>query len=971
MPYTEEATQPIIERLKLRYLHAHETVVSIHLFLTGRQSEVPVLTTPDEAAMAGAFIPLLSLPDQWNDNDRLVLQLLSEPQVWEQNEAAFLSHIVPMLDMPGSSNSIVQRFSAFTNFLQERGFSPEKIGSMLILHSREGNNMDLMPLKFSPLRKFLQDLLKSTDSLSIQPYLTRWVHLSWNSLFFRLLSKSHPELEMTYLENQLLAQVPGYLHSELANALLQHNYSKYEPLLLQVLQAPTPPTVAVQLGVQLALTNYQPDTYQAGLLPLFRQYLHDYTQQPQQEEGYASTLLHADAVSSYPLSVIALHGILQHNATEGITYLHQFIAEKRFLPQVCFDIIARQLQVAAVPLLLEALQQEYDIQMLLPLLAQFDPALYLEALWPYTMHKLKSVRMAVAPLLAKDPDAVTKAAGLLQYKKAEQRLTASLILCTINTPEARTLIQEALHNEINDDARDLMLETLGNTIQYTSEPATVDYLVASAKRRNKLSRPLEKWLDDQALPPLWMHDGTQLPLEVTRFLIYRMSRIKEMGSDVEAKPLLDLLDRTRNDDFAMALFQIYEAHQGDTQLKYILATAALTGGEELGNALRESIGSWINNRRPRQAEHGLAALALHAAKKSLQVVEKYARKYTTRRIALGNAARQALSRSAAELGLTMHELGDRIVPDLEFEGLVKPFINKDETWKGMVDLDFRIGYLNRRNRRMKTPPGQTTALVKRFFKTTQKNLPELAKLQASRLEQFLITQRSWSAAQWNALFLHNPILFVFANRLVWASYHADGQFSGTFRCTENSTLTDVGGNAFELPEGATVRLLHPLQIDAAGKEQWLQHFTAHNIIPGFAQLERPVSELNIQQRQQTMIYDFEDIIMEQEALNSLMEEKGWKLRTNEESQPLSFRKTDDINEVEAVIELSGIYLESGIQCKLGTLYFIDLEKAGDAAFDSTSRNAGAYMLPLHKVPAVFYSETVTDISKPGSTIELV
>ncbi|MFB6456996.1 DUF4132 domain-containing protein [Chitinophaga sp. Hz27] len=970
MPYTEEATQPIIERLKQRYLHAHETVVSIHLFLTGRQPEVPVLTTPDEAAMAGALIPLLSLPDQWNDNDRLVLQLLSEPQVWDQNEAAFLSHIVPMLDMPGSSNSIVQRFSAFTNFLQDRGFAPEKIGSMMILYSREGNNMDLMPLKFSPVRKFLQDLLKSTDSSSIQPYLHRWEHLSWNSLFFRLLAKSHPELEMTYLEKQLLAQVPGYLHSELANALLQHNYSKYEPLMLQVIQGPPPP-VAVQLGVQLALTNYQPDTYQAGLLPLFRQYLHDYTQQPPAEEAYASTLLHADAVASYPLSVIALHGILQHNASEGIAYLQQFIAEKRFLPQDCFDILTRQLQVAAVPLLLEALHQDYDIRMLLPLLEQFDPSLYLEALWPYTMHKLKSVRMAVAPILAKDADAVSKAAGLLQYKKAEQRLTASLILCTINTAEARTLIQEALHNEINDDARDLMLETLGNTIQYTAEPATVDYLVASAKRRNKLSRPMEKWLDDQALPPLYMHDGTVLPLEVSRFLIYRMSRIKEMGSDVEAKPLLELLDRTRNDDFAMALFHIYEAHQGDTQLKYILATAALTGGEQLGNALRESIGSWINNRRPRQAEHGLAALALHAEKKSLQVVEKYARKYITRRVALGNAARQALSRSAAELGLTMHELGDRIVPDLEFQGLVKPFINKDETWKGMVDLDFRIGYLNKRNRRMKTPPGQTTAVVKRFFKTTQKNLPELAKMQASRLEQFLITQRNWTATQWNALFLHNPIMFVFANRLIWACYDEAGQFTAAFRCTENSTLIDVRGNAYELPDTATVRLLHPLQIDATCREQWQQHFATHHIIPGFAQLERPVSELNIQQRQQTMIYDFEDIIMEQEALNNLMEEKGWKLRTSEDNKPQSFHKTDDINQVEAVIELSGIYLESGIQCKLGILYFIDLQKAGDEEFHRTDKNAGAYMLPLHRVPAVFYSEAVTDISRPGSTIELV
>ncbi|MBV8251474.1 MAG: DUF4132 domain-containing protein [Chitinophaga sp.] len=964
MPYTEEATQPIIERLKKRFFqHANETtIVSIHLFLTGRQAAVPSLTTTDEIAMAGAFIPLLQLPDQWNDNDQLVLQLLSEPQVWEKNEHDFLKHMIPMLDMPGSSSSIVQRFSNFTHFLQQQGYSPEKIGSMMILYSNYGDNMDLMPLKFSPLRKFLQDLLRSTDQLTIQPYLQRWYQQNWNSLFFRLLSRSHPDHEMNYLEAKLLQQLPGYLHSELANTLLQHNFSKYEPLLLQIATAAANAgSVAVRLGVHLALTNFQPETYQANLLPLFRQYLEDFTSHQPEVEGYATTLLHADDRRSYPLSVIALHGLLQQDPAAGTAYLEQFIREKRMIQGECFDILGQQPQQQVLPILLNALENGYDIKLLLPVLDQHDPAAFADQLWPYTLHKLKSVRMAVATLLARDPQAYNKAADLLQHKKAEQRLAATLILCSINTPAARTLIQEALHNEINDDARDMMLETLGNTIQYSADMETVNYLIASAASRHKLSRPLEKWLDDQSLPLLWTTDGTQLPLEATRFLLYRMSRIKEMGADVEARPLLRLLDKTRNDDFAVALFNLYEQHEGDTRLKFLLATAALTGHKQLATALQDNIADWIKHRRPRQAEHGLAALALHAGSKSLQIVEYYANKYVTRKVALGAAARTALTRAAEELGLTLHELGDKAVPDLDFEGRYKPFDMKGDTWKGFVDLNFRIAYLNRKNRRPKTPPVAAAPETKRFFKSLQKQLPDMAIAQTKRLEQFLVNQRNWTAKQWLELFLQNPLMFVFANRLVWAVYDEAGQLMTTFRCTEESRLHSVSGAEIHLPEYATVRLLHPLQLDETSLQQWRQHLSVNNIVPAFNQLDRNTTLLTPQQRFQTQINDFEDIVMEQEALILHLQEKGWLPAINEEGNLYAFTKTDDIQQVTATVDVFSIYHASGIQCKLGNLYFTEILQES-ASVSSTHPVAADRLLPFLKVAPIFWAEAIADIA---------
>jgi hypothetical protein len=177
MPYKKETILPLVEKLK--QLNDYENIAGAIQsgvdFLTGHTYETPpVFPTADLARQMGHFISLLQIPDHWDDNDRLILKLISPPLTWNECKETFLTTIIPMLDMPGTSSSIVLRFSYFTSYLQQRGCTPEEIGSLMISYSRDGNNFDLSPLKFTPLRKFLQDLIKSAEPHVIDAYVNTW-----------------------------------------------------------------------------------------------------------------------------------------------------------------------------------------------------------------------------------------------------------------------------------------------------------------------------------------------------------------------------------------------------------------------------------------------------------------------------------------------------------------------------------------------------------------------------------------------------------------------------------------------------------------------------------------------------------------------------------------------------------------------------------------------------------------------------
>lgn len=972
MPYKKETILPLLERLNLTNYENYEPIRSGVDFLTGQIISPPLFNSDEDAQKLGLFIHLLQVPEHWNENDRLVLQLISAPNAWKGCKDLFLTTIVPMMDQPGTSSSIVLRFSYFTSFLQQRGCTPEEIGSQLISHSNNGNNFDLAPLKFTPLRKFLQDLIKSAEKHVIDDYLVTWKQKSWNSLFYRLLAKGHPEREMEYLDNILLHPRNLPDHQQLSKVLLQNNLQKYEPLIEKATEKATSlGDHATAIHGYYLLAGHLPEKYNQRLVKAAYNYLDTPRESIVQEEVNTSLVTGQWNFDMTPSGILAVRALLQLDQAALLPYLDHYISEKRYLHPDTFQVLVDELKERAVPLLLHALENDYDAKAVLPALTQQPASLYIDQLWPFTYHKLKSVRSLVAVVLATHPQALEKAAALLSYKKADQRLTAVQILCRLDNPYARTLLQQTLHKEVNDDARDLMLETLGGHTIAGNDEEVVSQLVAYAKKRHKLNKPAEKWLDDSTFPPLYLLDGNMLSTDMVRFLCYRMSRVKEVHADVEARPLLRLIDRSRSGAFATHLFEMYGDKGGDAKFKYLMVLAALVGDDVMAEKLRVAIQYWVDTKRIKMAEHGVAALALHGTDQSLRAVEFFSRRYRIRKSNVGAAALTALQTTAAARGLTLHELGDRIIPGFGFDGIYKHFEVKTDRYRAFLDSNFKPAYLNENNRRLKAIPAAVSPEVKASFKILTKEIADTVKLQALRLEHFLVMQRKWRTAQWQQLFFGNPVMFAYANRLVWGLFDEQDQLITTFYCQEDMTLLTLVDTKIVLPENANVRILHPVYLDAATLQQWKQKFTALQITPVFPQLERPVAALSPQQAYTTLVHDFEDISMESDLLNRYMEQKGWKLSEGSDDKYMyAYHKTDDEHQLEVIVEMSSIANEDSFRYKLGKLYFIDKTKARQRWFRSTDKEAVDCLLPLKNVPPVFYSEAIMDIAISRDKIAL-
>ncbi|MCW3466565.1 DUF4132 domain-containing protein [Chitinophaga nivalis] len=967
MPYTKEAILPLVEQLKqftdyedTLYPHLHAGID----FLTGTTFTVPEFAQLHEAAQMNYFLPLLQLPDHWDDNDRLILQLLAPPLTWAACQERFLQTIVPLMDAPGTSSSVVLRFSYFTSFLQQRGCTPAAIGSLLISYSGDGNNFDLAPLKFTPLRKFLQDLIKGAEWATIDDYLRTWKQKGWNSLFYRLLSKGHPDREMEYLDSILQQHRQPYTNYELIKVLLQNNFPKYETVVERANNFyTTVPDYAALLNSYQLLARHLPEKYNTPLIQTAYAFLET------QHNGMVA-LDNQPAADSpeneggwLPPGVSAIQQLLLLDTAGALSYLDQYISDKHYLHPQAFQVMKDLLQARAVPLLLQALENDYDARNVLPVLTQLDKQLYEDRLWPFTLHKLKSVRSLVAVVLADHPQALEKAGELLLHKKAEQRLTAVQILCKLNTAAARELLQQALHKEINDDARDMMLEVLGDTLTGMDDMAAVTELVAFARKRGKLSRFPEPWLDESTLPPLYLLDGTTATSDMVRFLLYRLSRIKEIQVDIEARPLLRLVDQSRSGGFAAHLFKLYTDKGGEARLRYLMVLAALTGDDALVESLHRSIYQWIEEKRLKQAEHGVAALALQGSLNALRAVEFLSRKYQMRRPQVGAAAAAALQQTATEAGISLHELGDRLVPDFGFRGLFRPFAVRDEIYHAGIDSQFKLTYFNKNKRQLKAMPAATPSPVKETFKRIAKAITETAKLQSQRLEHYLVIQRKWTAAQWTALFGQHPLMCAFATRLLWGVYDEQEQLIQCFRYREDTAMENLAGETVVIPARATVRILHPLYLDATTLQQWKQQFAALGMLPVFPQLDRPVAALSPIQADSTVIHDFEDISLESEVLHQLMDQKGWKLSEGNDGKYMYvFHKTDDENQLEVIMEMSGVYQEDAASWRMGKLYFVDRTKTQQRWFRTTDKEVATGLLPLHSVPPVFYSEAITDIT---------
>ncbi|MDZ7878548.1 MAG: DUF4132 domain-containing protein [Saprospiraceae bacterium] len=618
-----------------------------------------------------------------------------------------------------------------------------------------------------------------------------------------------------------------------------------------------------------------------------------------------------------------------------------------------------------------------------------------ENLWLFARNADKEVRQLTAQHIAKSlgDAAIPDAEKMLMEKKTEIRLTGALILSLIKSEKATNVLRGCIADEISDDVRNAMLEGVSAYLVQNASIESVAETVAEAKKRGKVSKPVLAWLVNS--PALYYkNDENALDSDTINFLFYRMSQTKDTRTDIEARPLLSLIDREKSAPFAKWLLDSYFQNGADAKFKWCLTLGAMLGGGNEVAFLQRNVVSFVDSNRGKMGENVVKALALQGSQRALRAVEFFSRKYKTKNKNIGAAALEAFDVAAEELGITPYELADSVIPDFGFDGLFKEFQANKETYRAYIGNDFKLAFLDEDNKTLKTLPKGTSAELKEEFKEIGKEIRDIVKSQSSRLEQYLIIQRRWSVDKWQAFFLSNPVMFVYAIRLVWGVFDEKNNLITLFRCQEDQTLTDKNGDEIDFdalkseadveesvektPETSptsentdgvklSIGMVHPIGLDAESLDFWKNDLVENGIEPIFPQLNRRVILLQNIDKNLRMSDAFVGVQFGGYGFISRMDKTGWSRGSVVDAGDIAsyYKEFTEVGLVAIVLQMGCLsvgYYDGNAE--LGNVMFVKKSgvRFGSYMYDEPTKLDDPRLVPFGDVPPIVYSEVMVDMT---------
>ncbi|MEE1809046.1 DUF4132 domain-containing protein [Streptomyces sp. BE133] len=547
-----------------------------------------------------------------------------------------------------------------------------------------------------------------------------------------------------------------------------------------------------------------------------------------------------------------------------------------------FKPIAARFGLAALPLLLRAVPRQPGA--LAPLLLPFVDAQVARHMADWAA-RLKSTAatarswftrhgVAAAPLLV--PDAVGKAGAA--RRAAEQALT----------------LIAAVHGDtaVRDAARAYGTKTV----------AAVEALLSADPLERALPARmpvLPGWAEPSLLPQITVRSGGALPVQAVRHALTMLALSKPGEVYPGVASLVETADAASLAEFAWALFEQWQLANLPAKESWALHALGLLGDDETVRRLTPVIRSWPGEGAHHRAVEGLDVLASIGTDVALLHLHGISQRVKFK--ALKARAQEKIAEVAAGLGLTGEQLSDRLVPDFGLDADGSTVVDYGtRSFTVGFDEQLRPYVLDGDGKRRKDLPqpgarddAELAPAERKRFMALKKDVRTIASDQVRRLEAAMVTGRSWTAQEFQELFVGHPLLWHLVRRLVWLSETDDGVRTA-FRVAEDRTFADAEDDVFALADDATVRLAHPLHL---GEEltTWSEVFADYEILQPFAQLGRTVFALSEEERPGYRLTRFEGLKVPTGKVLGL-ERRGWERGAPQDAgveRWISKRLTDD------------------------------------------------------------------------------
>ena len=265
---------------------------------------------------------------------------------------------------------------------------------------------------------------------------------------------------------------------------------------------------------------------------------------------------------------------------------------------------------------------------------------------------------------------------------------------------------------------------------------------------------------------------------------------------------------------------------------------------------------------------------------------------------------------------------------------------------------------------VKSPPAEMKASHAELLaelKKAAKELQIVLSTQRLRLERQFLSQSSCRFEQWKAWYLEQPVMSVFARRLIW-EIESDGAVVTAIWWQDR--LVDWGGNPVAAGPGSKVRLWHPIRAQVQEVLAWRCWLEDRGIRQPFKQAHREVYLLTDAEREAgTYSNRFAAHIVRQHQFSALCRERGWQFNLmgewdshnipSLELPRYSLRAEFGVAFNEGA-EVSGHYVYRTISTDRVRFYAIE---AKPKRFELVRRKA----VPLAEIPPVVFSEVMRDV----------
>lgn len=413
------------------------------------------------------------------------------------------------------------------------------------------------------------------------------------------------------------------------------------------------------------------------------------------------------------------------------------------------------------------------------------------------------------------------------------------------------------------------LQKFDDDFQFTSVDEIEEHL---NKYYNEGHESLIKDIDENILSNILLKDKTnKAPLKIVQYVFMEYVALKEPSILKDCNKIAEFFDI---DSFRNALDNIYSNwlnNKADTKLKNMLIPYCIFQPEDKLLKLKSQIEEWALNSRGALAAHAVYAIALNASKFALVLVDTMSVKVKNNQVK--NAAKDALKKTTKALEISEDELIDKIIPDLDFDkkGMRELHYGGEanRVFKLQIKNDFTIEVTDSNDKVLKSLPAPNSKddkaiadASKKELTLIKKNIKMITSNQITRLNKVLLNGRKWSYKTFTELFVENPIMNIFALKLIWGVYDEKNNLIESFRYMEDGSFNtfDEEEYIFEdsLKNKKNITLVHPIELDEDKLSKWRNQLSEYEILQPINQLDLLFEEVKEEHIKNNKIISFED-----------------------------------------------------------------------------------------------------------------